>query len=67
MSMADDIRIDELEAINAKLLEALKECYTRIFNYDAGMDELRDPESTKALNGIALEIAEKAIREAEEA
>jgi len=55
-----------LIAAAPELLEALKECHTRIFNDNAGLDELRDPEVTKVLNSLALEAAERAIRKAEE-
>jgi len=57
---------DFLLEISADLLEALKECHARIFNDNAGLDELRDPEVTKVLNSLALQDAERAIRKVEE-
>lgn len=46
------------------LVEALRRCYTRIFNYNAGVDDIRDPEATKELNAEAMEIARAALRKA---
>ena len=49
---------------NAELLEALKLCQTRIFNYMSGMDENRKPDATKALNEEAFQVAKEAIKKA---
>lgn len=46
------------------LLSALQLCATRIFNYQAGMDRIRDPQATEELNGEAWEAAIAAIRAA---
>ena len=54
----------EAQETIAELLEALQLCYTRIFNYQAGMDELRDPKTTTRLNNDALVPATEAIRKA---
>ena len=53
-----------LIAAAPELLEALELCHTRIFNYQAGMDKLRDPKTTARLNDDALAPAEKVIRKA---
>ena len=47
-----------------ELLEALKLCQTRIFNYMSGMDENRKPDATKALNEEAFQVAKEAIKKA---
>ena len=46
------------------LLAALEFCHTRLFNYQAGMDEIRDPEITRQLNEVAIVAARIAIAKA---
>lgn len=41
-------RIKQLES-------TLSLCYTRLFNYQAGMDDVRDPQATEQLNQDTLD------------
>ena len=47
--------------VQPELIAALEACYTRIFNAAAGVDALRDPAVTEALNENAMEQARVAI------
>ena len=51
----------QLMAAAPDLLAALELCFTRLFNYQAGMDDLRYPEATSELNREALDAAKAAI------
>ncbi len=53
-----------LIAAAPELLAALEFCHTRLFNYQAGMDEIRDPQSTRELNEQAIDAARAAIAKA---
>jgi len=44
-----------------RLYRALELCYTRLFNYQVGMDEIREPKATKELNAEALDAAKSAL------
>lgn len=50
-----------LMAAAPQMHRALELCYTRLFNYQVGMDEIRDPQATKELNAEALDAAREAL------
>ena len=55
---------DQLRETCIEMLAALELCHTRLFNYQAGMDEIRDQQATKELNAEAIDAARAVIEKA---